>query len=455
MPPDSVSSVPVAAREGARTFAGAPGALLGVRHQLILAAYWFSLSFHGGALLGVAVPAQILGLAGNSQKVGALALLGGFSGLITMVVQPAAGALSDLSRSRWGRRRPYLVVGAVLDVAGLALMAAASNLSLLFAGFLLASFGSGVSGAAYQAYIPDHVPPRQIGEASGYMGAMTMLGTIGSFGVAAFTVAPSAAGAFYVVTIGVMAAGAALTALAIPDPPMPAPSWYGPGDRAGRMAALPEAGGGAHSSPPAVPGWRVLWLEPWRDADFAWVFATRSMMMLALYTLFTFVEYYVRDVVHVTQFVQGAAAVAGVATVAALGGGLLTGWLSDRIGRKWMVCGAGCLMAGALAVLAVAHQLNVVLGVGVAFGLALGAYTAVDWALAVDVLPDQAFAAKDLGLWGISTNLPQTLAPFVGGAVLAVLAPYGEATGYGALFLGAAVCAALSSVFVWRIRSVR
>jgi hypothetical protein len=106
-------------------------------------------------------------------------------------------------------------------------------------------------------------------------------------------------------------------------------------------------------------------------------------------------------------------------------------------------------------VLAVAHQLNVVLGVGIVFGLALGTYTAVDWALAVDVLPDQAFAAKDLGLWGISSNLPQTLAPFVGGAVLAAMAPFGTAAGYSALFLGAALCAALSGIFVWRIQSVR
>lgn len=431
MPHDCAPAAPVSARDGSTTFAGAPGALLGVRQQTILSTYWFSLNFQGGALLGVAVPAQILGLVRAGQKTWVLALLVGFSSLITMLVQPAAGALSDLSLSRWGRRRPYLVVGALLDVAGLAMMARAPDLPLLFAGGLLASFGSGVSGAAYQAYIPDHVPPQQVGEASGYMGAMTMLGTIGSFGVAAFTVARGAASPFYLVTIGVIGVGALVTAVAIPDHPTP-------------LRARPRA-----------TSWRVLWLKPWSSPDFAWVFATRAMMMLALYTLFTFVEYYVSDVVHVTQFVQGTAAVAGIATLAALAGGLLTGWLSDRIGRKWMVSSAGCLMAAALAVLAVAHQLNVVLGVGIVFGLALGTYTAVDWALAVDVLPDQAFAAKDLGLWGISSNLPQTLAPFVGGAVLAAMAPFGTAAGYSVLFLGAALCAALSGIFVWRIQSVR
>ena len=404
---------------------------LRVRQQVVLSTYWFSLSFHGGALFGVAVPAQLLGLARDADKAWLLGLLGGFSSLIGMLAQPAAGVLSDLSSSRWGRRRPYLLGGLVFDVAGLVIMAGAGSLSQLFLGFMLAGFGSGVSMAAYQAYIPDHVPAAQYGEASGYMGAMTMLGTIGSFGAAAFLVTPGSAGPFYVATIAVMVIGALVTAIGIPDP-----------SAVGRER-------------PIVGSWRALWLDPWRAPDFSWVFATRAMMMLALYTLFTFVEYYVRDVVHVTSFVQGAAAIAAIATLAALVGGLFTGWASDRVGRKGIVSVASVLMATALSVLAVVHQLGAVLALGIVFGLALGIYTAVDWALAIDVLPDRAFAAKDLGLWGISTNLPQTLAPFVGGAVLVALAPYGAAVGYGALFAGGAVCAGLSGIFVWRVRGAR
>lgn len=404
---------------------------LSVRQQLILATYWFSLSFHAGALLSVAVPAQLLAFARDTDKTWLLGLLGGFSSLISMLVQPVAGALSDLSSNRWGRRRPYLVGGAALDVAGLAIMAVSASLSTLFAGFMLASFGNGVSGAAYQAYIPDQVPPEQHGEASGYMGAMMMLGTVGSFGAAGIMVAPGQAASFDIATAVIILAGAALTAVAIPDPATP-------------PVKRPIAG-----------SWRSLWLEPWRYSDFAWVFATRAMMMLALYTLFTFVAYYVRDVVHVTHFVQGAAVVAGAATLAALAGGLLTGLLSDRIGRKVIVSVASVLMSSALLALAFLHQLSVVLGLGVVFGLALGTYTAVDWALALDVLPDRGFAAKDLGLWSLSTGVPQTIAPFLGGGVLVGLARFGPATGYGALFLGAAVCAALSGVFVWRVKAVR
>jgi MFS family permease len=235
-----------------------------------------------------------------------------------------------------------------------------------------------------------------------------MLGTIASFGLAALLIAPHQVAPFYLADALIVATGAAVTAFCIPDRP-----------------AQPAAR-------PVVRSWRALWLEPWRHPDINWVFATRSMMMLALYTLFTFVAYYVQDVIHISQFAQGAAAIAGIAVVAALVGGVLTGWLSDRMGRKPLVSAASALMAGALLALAFVHQLGVVLGLGVVFGLALGTYMAVDWALAVDVLPDEGFAAKDLGLWGISTNLPQTLAPLV-----------------------AALCAGLSGMLILRVRGVR
>jgi hypothetical protein len=110
---------------------------------------------------------------------------------------------------------------------------------------------------------------------------------------------------------------------------------------------------------------------------------------------------------------------------------------------------------GALLGLAFPHQVNAVLGFGAIFGLALGAYMAVDWALAIDVLPHAGFAAKDLGLWGISTNLPQTAAPLLGGLVLLAFAPYGPDVSYGTLFFGASLCAAASGVLVWRIQRVR
>jgi MFS family permease len=413
---------------------GAGAAVAGhvpTRQQLILSVYWFALSFQGGALLGVAVPAQLLGLTRHLDKALTLGILGAVAAFVAMVAQPVAGAMSDLSSARWGRRRTYLLAGALIDLVGLAAMAAASSLWLLSIGLLFASLGAGVSGASYQAYVPDHVPAEQYGEASGYIGAMTMIGTVASFGIAALLVTPGTAGSFYIATMAIVAAGAIFTALAVQEPR-------------------------EHDRAPSTDmSWREMWLQPWRSPNFVLVFLTRGMMLLALYMLFTFVEYYVRDVIHVTHFVQGAALVAGVATLTAIVGGVISGWLSDRIGRKPIVTLGSVLMAGALSVLAFAHTLNAVLAMGMVFGIALGALSAVDWALAIDVLPNRAFAAKDMGIWGISTNLPQTIAPLVGGGLLVALSPFGTATGYTALFLLAAACSAGSGALVWRLQGIR
>jgi MFS family permease len=405
---------------------------VGPKQQLALSAYWFALSFQGGALLGVAVPAHLLGLTRHLDKALTLGILSAVAALLAMIAQPVAGAMSDLSSARWGRRRTYLLAGALIDLLGLAGMVAANNLATLTAGLLLASLGAGISSAAYQAYVPDHVPSAQYGEASGYIGAMTMIGTVVSFGLAALLVSPSAAAPFYVANMAVVTAGAIFTALAIPEP------------------ALPPHGGRIRDR-----SWRALWLAPWRSPNFVLVFLTRGMMLLALYMLFTFVEYYVKDVIHVTHFVQGAALVAMVATVTAIVGGVFSGWLSDRVGRKPIVTLGSALMGIALGVLAFAHTLNAVLAMGVVFGIALGALSAVDWALAIDVLPDRAFAAKDMGIWGISTNFPQTVAPIVGGGILAATAPFGTATGYTILFLVAAGCSAGSGAVVWRLQGIR
>jgi MFS family permease len=54
--------------------------------------------------------------------------------------------------------------------------------------------------------------------------------------------------------------------------------------------------------------------------------------------------------------------------------------------------------------------------------------------------------ARDLGLWGIATNLPNVVAPLVGGWILSSLG--GTRLGYQTIFALAGVCFALGSLSV-------
>jgi MFS family permease len=80
----------------------------------------------------------------------------------------------------------------------------------------------------------------------------------------------------------------------------------------------------------------------------------------------------------------------------------------------------------------------------------------VDWALATDVLPSrETAAAKDMGIWGIATTLPQVLAPLLGGPLLDTFNLREPNLGYVVLLVAGAVYLLIGSVLIWRIRGAR
>jgi MFS family permease len=140
-----------------------------------------------------------------------------------------------------------------------------------------------------------------------------------------------------------------------------------------------------------------------------------------------------------------------VQSVVVVAASLVGGRLSDRTGRrKVFVCAAACVYGVALVVIAVAVDLDAYL-VGMAIsGLGFGVYMAVDLALVVDVLTDDASAAKDLGVLNIAGALPSSIAPAVAPLVLAI----GHGS-YAVLYVVAGVCAVVGGAAILPVRRVR
>ena len=86
--------------------------------------------------------------------------------IIAMLVQPAMGLLSDRSTSRFGRRRPFIFVGVLLDLVFLAGIALAFNYWSLLVVMLLIQFSANISHGPLQGLIPDLIPEDQRGRAS-------------------------------------------------------------------------------------------------------------------------------------------------------------------------------------------------------------------------------------------------------------------------------------------------
>lgn len=133
---------------------------------LILNAYWVGISFMWNSLHPIILPAVLLNFVPDAQKNTWLGILT-FAGLvIAMVIQPLAGALSDNWHSRWGRRRPLIVIGTIFDFAFLAILGAAGGLTWLFIGYIGLQFSSNLAHGPLQGLLPDRVPASQLGKAS-------------------------------------------------------------------------------------------------------------------------------------------------------------------------------------------------------------------------------------------------------------------------------------------------
>ncbi len=436
------------------------------RRQLLgLSLPWFALNFQFAALLPIVIPAQILlfvapGAPGNAQQalfLGGMAALGAITAL---VLQPTIGALSDRTYTRLGRRRPFILAGAVGLLIGLSLLAVTQVVALYITGLFVVVVANTISGTACQGLVPDCVPAHQRGTASGFVGLMTLLGTVGSLAVASVLLGQSSNGGsvtsgiahgaalYYLVAAGVLVVFAALPLLTIKENALArrngcrivrstGPSSTATGTRRGTLARL--------------------WLAPWRHANFTWVFLTRGFVMLGLALFMTYIEYYFARVAHVTSFVQATAVIAILSLMGAVASTLLVGVLSDRIGRRApIVAVASTCMAAAALVFVVAPGQIPLWPLGIIFGLGYGAYMSVDVALAIDALPTQQNAGKDLGIWSMASTLPAVVAPILGSAVILGASSIGEtALGYRGVFALATIFLILGAGLVLKVRESR
>ncbi len=195
-----------------------------------------------------------------------------------------------------------------------------------------------------------------------------------------------------------------------------------------------------------------------RYRDFFFVLFTRALVTMGIYSVFTFFQFFLHDVVGVANAAKATSYLVGIIIALGIPTSLVAGALSDRLGRKPLVYLSGGVMAlASLLFVGVGFHpsLSAMYWIGALFGVGYGAYQAVDWALAIDVLPPGENAAKDMGIWHVSLVLPQMLAPALTGALLAVLKPTSLLLGYTVVFTLTALWFILGTVFVRQIRGAR
>ena len=379
----------------------------------------------------VLLPNQVQAIAGPAHKVAVLGWVTGIGAAVAMISNPVAGALSDRTTSRFGRRHPWTVCGALAGAAALVLLAGQSTIAGVIIAWCLAQAGLNAMQASVTAGVPDHVPVAQRGLVSGWIGLPQTVGVVLAVVLVTVVVTGNAG---YVLIAAVVLACALPFALTTPDPPLP------------RSARPPFA-------------WRAFarsfWLSPRRHPDFAWAWLTRFAVNLGNAMALLYLLYFLRDKIHYSRLFPGQKAEDGllvlilIYTVAVVLTAVTGGVVSDRTGRRKLpVTVAGLVMAVPAVMLALWPSWPVAIASAAIMGLGFGVYLSVDQALVTQVLPSAAARAKDLGIINIANSGPQVLAPAIAAPLVSQLG------GYPTLFLSVAVITVLGSAFVWKIRSV-
>jgi MFS family permease len=388
--------------------------------------------------------------------------------VVALVSNPIFGALSDSTRSRFGRRRPWLVGGVLCGFASLAVIGLAPTVNIVLWGWCAAQLAFNAVLAAMVAIIPDRVPPAQRGTVVGILGICMPIGQItGTFLVQLLVVNMTLA----LVIPGVIGVvGVLALTLALGQEPGTVGSQLGrhagtagAGGPLGQAASMAHVGAvlasGSAALAPTQPGsaasvGAALPTGPRSHRDFAWAWMSRVFFTTGSCFLQAYQPFFLLDALHMSAadvprlmfrstLVQAAMVVIW---------SVISGRLSDRLGLRKPFVMAGSILQGlGLWLIACSDSYTLLLfGVGLV-GMGHGVYEGVDLALVTDVLPDRArHAAKDLGLLNIANTLPQVIAPLAAPAILEV-----SRGDYMLLFAVAGALAVLGSVFLLPLKKVR
>jgi MFS family permease len=379
------------------------------------------------------LPLRVAALVPDDQRAGTLALALALGGIAATVSNPLFGALSDRTRTRWGRRAPWMLGGVVAGLAGVVLLCTAQSLPGILMAWVFTQVAYNAALAAVSALFADSLSENDRAAASGLFAASTFLGTLPALLLVALF--PTAAGA---IAAGISTAAVAVVfacARGVRDR-----ARGGDEQRRQREDPRPRAGG------PASRGFAIVWVQ-------------RLLMQLAFGLATSFTLYLILDRMGASE--SGAASASALTTL--IGGGVLVaasaaaGLWAGRRGNysPFLFVSAAGLFAAAVA-RAFADSVPALWVSSALGGFAMGVFFAVDLALALRTMPE-ARAGQYLGLLNITETLPQIVAPLIAAWLLTLGGPdpvSGAGGNYATLYLVAALAAVLASTLLPLLRTV-
>lgn len=458
--------------------------------------YWLGLNIRNTAVGSVFTPYLIALFVPVGRQNSALGFISTAGLVIAMLVQPAAGLLSDRSTSRFGRRRPFILVGSIFDIIFLAIIALSGNFTMLLIATLLIQFSANTSHGPLQGLIPDMVPEDQRGRASAVKAVMELIPIV----LVGFTVAQMVGKGM--LGLAVIVTGAAIlvtlifTLIFVKEKPLvekPITSFKLPMLRVLGMLAgiilggiVGLIGGGITGGLIGLAAWPFLgkatalaimvgiggvvamviavvagvWSGTFatlgqdarRHSSFTWWIVNRLLFLAAATSFQGFLPFFLMYAFKMNA--EQAASTNGnlmtiiglLIIISALGGG----WLSDRFGKRRASFWSGLIAAlGACLVLSTIWlpQMFMLYFAGAFIGLGTGFFMTANWALGTDLVPAEE-AGRYLGVSNLAGAGAGMIGKGIGGPIADYLNTFLPGLGYFAIFASFAVLFALSSVSI-------
>lgn len=380
-----------------------------------------------GAVGSMLLPIQIQGI-DEASKAGNLAIVTAIGALGGMIGQPVGGYLSDRTRSRFGKRGPWLLAGTVLGGLALFILATAGN-SLLqtVIAWVAVQFTYALAVAPFSAILPDRFPKALRGVGSAALGLGLMFGVAGGTIVGTLFAKDLPLG--YLVFGG--SAFLAMAAFIVVNPERS--NRDEPRDRFS-IAEL----------------FSTFRFSRGLNRDFWLAFAGRFMMYTGYFAVIGYALYLLQDYVGLGDNAIGyVALLSGTSLLGTIAGIAVSGPLSDKFRRRklFVIVGA-VLYVIALTVPWAFPTIAGMIAFSVISGLGFGIYQSVDTALISEVLPDAKAHAKDLGIVNIASSVAHMVGPAIAGFTIVAL-------GYVWLFPIAILVTAAGVGFVVLIKSVK
>jgi len=402
---------------------------------LKIAIFGFALNALWNPMSTIIMPLLVLQFVAESQKNTYLGILT-FSGLaLAIIVQPAAGAISDRSGFRWGRRRPYILAGVFISVLLLPTFSLAQSIFAVFVIYCCLQISSNVAHGPWQGLIPDLVPGTKRGIASGVKGIFEVLGAVIGIQLTGYILSDrfiAEEDTKILLSVAIIAAIMIIAMLATVL----------------TVREGPAAGGEKGSPLPALV--KTFTINVRAQRSFIFFLLSRLLFLMPLVILRTFGLYYFRDIALVADPVATAADLTMVVGICLLVVVYPAGHLSDWIGRRPILMISGLIAALAFVMLLVLHEYVYILIAGGLLGVANGGFMSVNWAMATDLVPDGE-EARYLGLTNLATAGASALAT-IAGPVIDFFNRYTANLGYQVVFVVCIVLLVISSLLVLKIR---